>query len=143
MKITTLETNRRTETSRGKTAARGASGAFASTLHSATSSPSARALGGASAVFSVGSILSVQETLDATSEKAKNKLRGFGNDVLDHLDDLRLGILEGTVSKDRLTDLARMLREKREQSDDARLNAVIDEIELRAEVEIAKLTRKP
>lgn len=143
MKITTLETNRRTEASRGKTAARGASGAFASTLHSATSSPSARALGGASGVFSVGSILSVQETLDATSERAKNKLRGFGNDVLDHLDDLRLGILEGTVSKDRLTDLARMLREKREQSDDARLNAVIDEIELRAEVEIAKLTRKP
>lgn len=143
MKITTLETNRRTENSRGKTTTRGASGAFASTLQSATSSPSATALGGASSVFSVGSILSVQETLDATGETAKNKLRRFGNDVLDHLDDLRLGILEGTVSKERLTELARMLREKRQQTDDPRLNTVIDEIELRAEVEIAKLTRKP
>jgi len=34
------------------------------------------------------------------------------------------------------------LREKRELTDDPRLNAVIGEIELRAEVEIAKLTRK-
>ncbi len=143
MKITTLETNRRTDGSRGKTATRSSDGAFASTLQRTTSSPSANAMGGASAVFSVGSILSVQETLDATAEPAKNKLRRFGNDVLEHLDDLRMGILDGSVSKERLTDLARMLREKREQSDDPRLNAVIDEIELRAEVEIAKLTRKP
>jgi len=142
MKITTLETNRRTENSRSKTAARVASGAFASTLQSATSPAPATALGGPSSVFSVGSILSVQETLDATGESAKNKLRRFGNDVLDYLDEVRLGILEGSVSKENLTDLARMLREKREQTDDPRLNTVIDEIELRAEVEIAKLTRK-
>lgn len=142
MKITTLETNRRSENARSKAAAPGSNGAFASTLQSATSSPSAAAPGGASAVFSVGSILAIQETPDATDENAKNKLRRFGNDVLDHLDDLRLGILEGTVSKERLTDLARMLREKRERTDDPQLNAVIDEIELRAEVEIAKLTRK-
>ncbi len=142
MKITTLETNRRTENSRSKGAAPGSNGAFASTLQNATSAPSAAAPGGASAVFSVGSILAIQETPDATDENAKNRLRRFGNDVLDHLDDLRIGILEGTVSKERLTDLARMLREKREQMDDPLLNSVIDEIELRAEVEIAKLTRK-
>lgn len=143
MKITTLETNRRTDGSRGKTNPRGGDGAFASTLHRAASSRPAGVPGGASSVFAVGSILTVQETLDATAETAKNKLRRFGNDVLDHLDDLRLGILEGRVSKERLTALARMLREKRDQADDPRLNALINEIELRAEVEIAKLTRKP
>jgi hypothetical protein len=37
--------------------------------------------------------------------------------------------------------LAQRLRQKRQQSDDPKLNAIIDEIELRAEVEIAKLTR--
>ncbi len=142
MKITTLETNRRTENSRGKAATRGSGGAFASTLQSATSSASATATGGASSVWSIGSILSVQETFDATDETAKNKLSRFGNDVLDRLDDLRIEILDGTVSKERLTVLARMLREKRELTDDPRLNAVIGEIELRAEVEIAKLTRK-
>ncbi len=142
MKISTLETNRRTENSRGKAAARGSGGAFASTLRGATSPPAPTATPGASSVLSVGSILSVQETPDATAEAAKNKLRRFGGDVLDQLDDLRLGILDGAVSKERLTVLARNLREKRELSDDARLNAVIGEIELRAEVEIAKLTRK-
>lgn len=142
MKISTLETNRRTENSRGKSATPGSGGAFASTLQSATSSQSAAAMGGAGAVLSVGSILSVQETLDATEETAKNKLSRFGNEVLDHLEDLRLGILDGAVSKERLTTVARMLREKRELTEDPRLNAVIDEIELRAEVEIAKLTRK-
>lgn len=142
MKISTLETNRRTENSRGKAATRGSGGAFASTLQCATSSPTATATVGASSVLSVGSILSVQEALDATAETAKNKLWRFGSDVLDHLDDLRLGILEGTVSRERLTILARNLREKRELTDDPRLNAVIGEIELRAEVEIAKLTRK-
>ena len=142
MKISTLETNRRTENTRGKAAASGTGGAFASTLRNATSTPSAGAPSGASALFSVGSVLAIQETPDATEETAKNNLRRFGNDVLDHLDDLRIGILEGSVSKERLTDLARMLREKREQTDDPRLNSVINEIELRAEVEIAKLTRK-
>ena len=142
MKITTLETNRRTDAARGRTAQRGGDGAFASALHRATSAPSANAAPGVGSVFAVGSLLSVQETLDATAEVAKNKLRRFGNDVLDHLDDLRLGILEGSVSKERLSGLARMLREKRDQVDDPRLNALIGEIELRAEVEIAKLTRK-
>jgi hypothetical protein len=142
MKISTLETNRRTDATRGRSATGGSTGAFASTLKSATSSPSATATGGASAVFSVGSILSVQETLDATEETAKKKLSRFGNGVLDHLEDLRRGILDGAVSKERLTGLARMLREKRDPADDPRLNAIIDEIELRAEVEIAKLTRK-
>lgn len=142
MKISTLETSRRTENSRGKAATRGSCGAFASTLQSATASPAPTTTGGASSVLAVGSILSVQETPDATAESAKNKLRRFGRDVLDHLDDLRLGILEGTVSKERLAALARNLREKRELTDDPRLNAVIGEIELRAEVEIAKLARK-
>lgn len=142
MKITTLETSRPTESSRGKFAARGSNGAFASTLLGAASSQSATAVGSSNCVVSVGSILSVQETLDATAETTKNKLYGFGSEVLDHLDDLRLEILAGSVSKERLAHLARMLREKREQADDPRLNALIDEIELRAEVEIAKLTRK-
>jgi len=37
--------------------------------------------------------------------------------------------------------LAQSMRQQRRQSDDPQLNQIIDEIELRAEVEIAKLTR--
>ena len=60
--------------------------------------------------------------------------------MLDRLDDIRLGLLTGTVSKERLTELSRMARVRRGETDDPRLVEVLDEIELRAEVELAKLS---
>ena len=65
----------------------------------------------------------------------------YGDDLLNRLDDLRLAILDGVLSKDKLTELAHNLRQKRQNSDDPKLNEIIDEIELRVEVEVAKLTR--
>ena len=66
----------------------------------------------------------------------------YGDDLLERLDDLRIGILLGRFSKEKLAELAQRLRQKREQSDDPNLNDLLSEIELRAEVEIAKYTRK-
>ena len=63
--------------------------------------------------------------------------------ILDRLEELRLGILIGRFSKDKLADLAQRLRQKRQQSTDPKLNEIIHEIELRAEVEIAKYSRRP
>ncbi|MAF94951.1 MAG: hypothetical protein CMM60_04265 [Rhodospirillaceae bacterium] len=53
--------------------------------------------------------------------------------------------LEGLLEKIHFFSnlLARKLRQKRQDSDDPRLNEIIDEIELRAEVEVAKPTRDP
>ena len=65
----------------------------------------------------------------------------YGDDLLNRLDDLRLAILDGVLSKDKLTELVHNLRQKRQNSDDPKLNEIINEIELRAEVEVAKLTR--
>ena len=65
----------------------------------------------------------------------------YGDDLLNRLDDLRLAILDGVLSKDKLTELAHNLRQKRQNSDDPKLNEIINEIELRVEVEVAKLTR--
>lgn len=60
--------------------------------------------------------------------------------MLDRLDDLRIDILEGKFTPQRLQGLASALREQRQRTDEEALNAVLDEIELRVEVEIAKLT---
>ena len=65
----------------------------------------------------------------------------FGNEMLDRLEQLRLSILNGSVPKDRLQEMARRLRERTSNSDDPRLNDLIKDIELRVEVEIAKLRR--
>jgi len=54
---------------------------------------------------------------------------------------VRHGLLMGTLPKEKLTELADMVRSRRESCQDPRLAALLDEIELRAEVEIAKLSR--
>jgi hypothetical protein len=60
--------------------------------------------------------------------------------MLDRLDEIRLGLLSGAVSKERLVELSRLARARRADVDDPRLVEVLDEIELRAEVELAKLS---
>ena len=96
---------------------------------------------GAGALGGVDGLLSVQAAQTATDHRSRGLLMSYGDDLLERLDQIRLAMLQGTMSKERLQDLARILREKRADSDDPRLNDLIGEIELRAEVEIAKLTR--
>ena len=59
--------------------------------------------------------------------------------MLDELEQIRLGLLLGAIPRARLEQLAQMVRARREQLDDAKLIAILDEIELRAAVELAKL----
>jgi len=92
-------------------------------------------------VGAVDSILAIQEMPAAADGRSRGLLKQYGDDLLARLEELRVAILMGAVPKDRLAELAHRLRQKRRQSDDPKLNAIIDEIELRAEVEVAKLTR--
>ena len=55
-------------------------------------------------------------------------------------DDVRLvALLEGELSSGDLDRLRRAVRDERAVTDDAKLEAVLDEIEVRAAVEVAKL----
>lgn len=67
--------------------------------------------------------------------------RGF--DLLDRLDEIRMGLLMGTIPTDRLNNLLRLVRGSRDGAMDPKLNAILDDIELRAMVELAKLGRYP
>ncbi len=90
----------------------------------------------------VGSILAAQEVSEDDEKQARRRLQRRGEEILDHLDEIRHHILMGAVPKDRLTHLVQILRTKRTSVEDPGLLSIIDDIELRAEVEIAKLTRK-
>jgi hypothetical protein len=85
--------------------------------------------------------LSIQEVDAETPTDARARMVHYGADILDRLEEIRDQILTGAVSKSRLENLALTLRQRRESVDDPQLVALIDEIELRAEVELAKLTR--
>ena len=60
------------------------------------------------------------------------------NDALDHLDALKVALLEGTPAAASLTALAEAVREARDETSDPRLEEVLNEIETRAAVELAK-----
>lgn len=111
------------------------SGSFSQSLKPETAAPaSGSSLGGSVAV---NPLLAVQEAADATHGQAKAKARGDA--ILDRLDDLRMGLLLGFFPKDRLEDLLQMVRTRRPDVGSGPLAEVLDEIELRAEVELAKL----
>ncbi len=119
----------------GRVAA-GTGGSFAKSLDAAPP-PASSAIGAATAV---DGLLAFQEVEDATA-RLRRRAWQRGSDLLDRLDELKLGILDGVFSSDRLADLAQLARTSRAATQDPELDAVLGEIELRAVVEIAKLQR--
>lgn len=92
-----------------------------------------------SALGSVSGVLDLQEVDDALARAARGKLRA--EDLLDKLDDIRLDLLSGTLTKTKLLKLAEVVNSRRTEVSDPKLSAILDEIDLRAQVELAKFTR--
>ena len=92
---------------------------------------------GTAPLAAVDAVLALQEVPDATEGLAR-ALR-HGADMLERLDDIRHGLLLGTIPREKLKALVEMVQGRRERADDPRLAAILDEIELRAAVELAKL----
>jgi len=117
----------------GKTGAEGG-GAFAEVL----GSEHAPSVSAPTTLSSVGGLFALQEVSDATTRRRKAVQRG--GKLLDRLNELRLGILDGTIDPESLADLARTAASAREDVEDEHLATLLDEIQLRAEVELAKLS---
>jgi len=125
-----------------KTKAKGGSGSsFSSHLAEVSEPGDTGGLSGSSPITAVDPIASIDATPDATDHKSATLMYRRGTDILDRLEDIQVQILSGKLSREKLLNLAQLLRSKRAQVDDPALIAIIDEIELRAEVEIAKYTR--
>ncbi len=94
-----------------------------------------------SAAGMIEGLFAVQAAGDALDRGTRRRVVQRGEEILDRLEDIRHGLLLGTVPKDKLVSLAQMMRARRETCSDPRLAGLLDEIELRAEVELAKLSR--
>ena len=94
---------------------------------------------GTSALGAVSCVLDLQEVDDALARAARGKLRA--EDLLDKLDDLRLDILTESISKTKLERLSDVVNSHRAEVTDPNLSQILDEIDLRAQVELAKFTR--
>ncbi len=95
----------------------------------------------AAATSGVGALFALQEVPDAMARRRKAMARA--GKMLDRLDSLQLGLLEGAIDPASLAELASAARSAREETGDPALQGVLDEIELRAAVELAKLSPGP
>ena len=105
-------------------------------LPDAASTPETRAAIAPKAAASIDALLAMQGIEDPVERRKRSVQRG--KSALDVLDDLKIGLLSGNFDSStvgRLRDAAANLKSS---SGDPGLDAVLSEIELRVEVELAK-----
>jgi hypothetical protein len=88
-------------------------------------------------VGSIDALLALQE-VGGPTERRRKAVRRAGV-ILDVLDDLKLAVLDGGIAPATLGRLIEAVRQERGGTGDERLEGLLDEIETRAAVEMAKL----
>ena len=92
------------------------------------------------AMAGIDAILALQAVDEPLSARKRAVRRGVS--LLDLLDEIRADLLTGQVDTDSLDSMMAILSEARERSQPG-LDALLDEIELRVRVELAKFGRFP
>ena len=92
-----------------------------------------------SAMTSADAIFAAQMVQDEEERQIRQKLVKKGNALLEKLEEIRDGLLAGEISREKLIEISRFVKERDMQSSDPRLQEILQEIELRVEVELAKL----
>lgn len=130
-----IGTSSASASSAGKSA-RSVSG-FSLNQAAATPGPTAAAATTASAGLADVSALMALQGVEGPLERRRRAIKRGGG-LLDRLDELKLALLSGEPGEGVMNSLERVMREERPQNDDPGLNALLDQIDLRAAVEMAK-----
>lgn len=112
-------------------------GTFGSMLGGGTEQ--AAGAGAPSSIAMVDVLLAVQGADDPAQRAARKRMMKRGDNILDLLDNLRLSLLSGGLTVGQVIDIADVVASHREKVMDPRLTAILDEIDLRAQIEIAKM----
>lgn len=134
------KTGKTSKTSKGGSSS--AAGAFSSLISGAEETSSASGMGATQAATGLDAILFAQAIDGDEARKSKKQAVVRGNDILDSLNELKVGLLTGTLSGKRITRLKNLIDQQRGMVDDPRLLQILDEIDLRAAVELAKMERE-
>ena len=95
-----------------------------------------------STAISVADAIFAAQTVNGEEEKQiRKKLCRRASTLLEKLEEIRDGLLDGHISKEKLIEISRMVKENKPVSQDPALQEILAEIELRVEVELAKLMR--
>ena len=105
----------------------------------AASAAETRAAAAPKATANIDALIAMQGIEDPTERRRRSVARGKG--VLDVLDDLKLRLLSGNLDSATMLRLRDPAANLKSSSGDPGLDAVLSEIELRVEVELAKAGR--
>ena len=140
MKISDVASYRPTTAQLKRKGASSASGSFAdvfSAAENAGGAASAEHAAPTAPASGINPLLALQEVSD--EETRRQKAMQLGQTQLQALERLRQALLMGAVPVAALTQLKNALPAQREKVDDPRLKDILDEIELRVAVELAKI----
>ncbi len=93
----------------------------------------------ASAIGTVDSLLALQGAEDPTARSARRRMKERASVILNELDKMRLAMLTGRLTVGHMIDIADVISSHREKILDPGLTSIMDEIDLRAQVELAKM----
>ena len=106
-----------------------------------TMKPSSAPVGGSSSISVADAIFAAQMVNGEEEREIRKKLVKKAETLLEKLEEIRDGLLRGYISRERLIEISRFVKEKKFESTDERLMEILGEIELRVEVELAKLMK--
>ncbi len=92
-------------------------------------------------IAAVDALLAVQAVDDPTARAARKRMRVRADNLLNELDKIKSALLGGTLTIGHCIDIADVVAEHRENVEDPALTGILDEIDLRAQVEIAKMRK--
>jgi hypothetical protein len=119
-------------------ARRAGSGGFS--LPETPAGSTAASIAGTAGLGGIEALLVLQGEEDPA--RRRRRAIGRGSAMLDALDGLKASILSGRIAGADLVRIRALLAERRQATDDPSLDDVLAHIELRAEVELAKLAAR-
>lgn len=106
-----------------------------------TMKPSSSPVGGSAGISVSDAIFAAQMVSGEEEREKRRQMLRRGDTLLEKLEEIRDGLLLGYISKDKLIEISRYVRETKINTADEKLAELIGEIELRVEVELAKLMK--
>jgi len=98
-------------------------------------------ISGTTPLSAADAIFAAQMVGEEEEKEIRKKQLERGKTLLEKLEEIRDGLLLGYISKEQLLATMKFVRESKVEAQDERLNEIIEEIELRVEVELAKLMK--
>lgn len=137
MKIEGPGKTQHTDKKKKSSGASGGDGAFSDFM--VDKSTSQAAASPTSPINMADSLLSIQNVDDPAQRAARQRMTMRADRILDELDRIRVLILTGQVTIGDMIGIADMVARHRERVTDPQLTAILDEIDLRAQIELAKM----